>query len=66
MARKYVRVIVEMIADMVPGTGQLIKDDVAQLIHGMEALDAGEVSVTVEAHGEVQVNQHGYAVSWVE
>lgn len=55
MARKYVQVRIQMIADMTPGTGQLIQDDITELLLGMDAIEAGEVAVEVIAREEVRL-----------
>lgn len=65
MARRYTKVTVWMIADINIGTGLLIRDDVTNLITGMQAIEAGEVEVEVEVHGDVKVNTNGYAIPWV-
>lgn len=67
MARRYIRVVIEMIAEAGIEDREVIetvfRDDV---IAKEDFLEPGEVNVKVEIHGEVVVRDNGYAIPWVE
>lgn len=61
--RRYVEFKMQVIVD--DSKIEDVTTALQQLSHSDE-LDLGEVSVKHEVHGEVQVNEHGYAVRWVD